>query len=266
MEQLSLEGIFEFIIGETHLESPKPAIQNKIIEIDGIGEVLIKKNKRAKRITISIEPFKGIRVTIPWRVSFKAAKEFIAEKDSWLRKNLPKIKAIEEKESSKFIDQDQPYQTRWHELQFIKNDFGKLASRMAGNKIKIYYPEEKNLEDKEVQEIIKEALENALRKEAKGYLPRRLKDLALQNGFKFNKVSIRNSKTRWGSCNSQNNISLSLHLMRLPDHLIDYVLLHELTHTIVKNHSHRFWQMLESVLPNAKHIDQELNSYSTKVY
>ena len=68
-----------------------------------------------------------------------------------------------------------------------------------------------------------------------------------------------------GSCSSSNNINLSLHLMRLPSRLIDYVIMHELTHILEKNHSSRFWDKLESFLPGAKNLDQELKNYQPEI-
>ena len=76
------------------------------------------------------------------------------------------------------------------------------------------------------------------------FLINRINELADKYGFIFNKVSIRNQKTRWGSCSKNNNISLNIQLMRLSNSLIDYVILHELVHTIVKNHSILFWNTL----------------------
>ena len=83
--------------------------------------------------------------------------------------------------------------------------------------------------------------------EAKQYLPDKVKSLADKFGFKYNELALKNIKSRWGSCSRKNNINLSIHLMRLPDHLIDYVILHELVHTVHHNHSARFWNLLDEV-------------------
>ena len=99
------------------------------------------------------------------------------------------------------------------------------------------------------------------RKKAREYLLKRLDYLAKKNGFNYNKATIRNQKTRWGSCSLKNNISLNMQLMNLPDKLIDYVILHELVHTKVKNHSIKFWEMLDSFIPNSKLINKTLNNY-----
>ena len=93
------------------------------------------------------------------------------------------------------------------------------------------------------------------------FLINRINELADKYGFIFNKVSIRNQKTRWGSCSIKNNISLNIQLMKLSNSLIDYVILHELVHTVVKNHSILFWNTLDIYVNDAKKIDNRLKQY-----
>ncbi len=93
---------------------------------------------------------------------------------------------------------------------------------------------------------------------AKLLLTKKLINLAEQYGFSINKVSIRNQKTRWGSCSSLNNINLNIKLVKLPGELVDYVLLHELVHTEIKNHSRAFWSELDYYVGDAKKLDKKL--------
>ena len=74
-----------------------------------------------------------------------------------------------------------------------------------------------------------------LRTKAKDYLPKRLDEIAHSYGYKYNKLALKYMKTRWGSCSFKNNINLNICLMTLENELIDYVLLHELVHTVEKN-------------------------------
>ena len=99
------------------------------------------------------------------------------------------------------------------------------------------------------------------REDARKILNQKLAELATEHDFEYGKVSIRKQKTRWGSCSSQNNISLNQSLLHLPDDLIEYVLLHELTHTRVKDHSPSFWDKLETVCPDAKEKRRLLKTY-----
>ncbi len=92
----------------------------------------------------------------------------------------------------------------------------------------------------------------------------RLDELSDQFGFEYRKATFRNQKTLWGSCSHDNKISLNINLVHLPPHLVDYVLLHELVHTKVKNHSSRFWQQLDKCIgspSSGKKLKKELNNF-----
>ncbi|MFC1967921.1 M48 family metallopeptidase [Chloroflexota bacterium] len=99
------------------------------------------------------------------------------------------------------------------------------------------------------------------RAKAKRELTRRLKHLAEKHGFTYNKVSFRNQKTRWGSCSRKNNISLNMKIICLPEELMDYIILHELLHTRVKNHSTDFWTELNRLVADGKGMASKLRKY-----
>ncbi len=99
------------------------------------------------------------------------------------------------------------------------------------------------------------------RTKAKRKLIRRLKYLAGKYGLTYNRVFIRNQKTRWGSCSHRNNISLNMKIVRLPEELMDYVILHELVHTRFKNHSNDFWAELNRLVGNGKSMASRLREY-----
>jgi predicted metal-dependent hydrolase len=101
-----------------------------------------------------------------------------------------------------------------------------------------------------------------LRKEAEFWLKHRLHALAAQHGFSYERVRIMNARTRWGSCSSRGTISLNVALMRLPEELRDYVILHELTHTREMNHSKAFWAELGRYYPSYKVARRRMKKYS----
>ncbi len=88
---------------------------------------------------------------------------------------------------------------------------------------------------------------------------KRLDELATKFGFAYSRVAIRNQKTRWGSCSAKNNLSLNIKLALLPDELKDLILVHELVHTQIKNHGPDFWRKLESIYPDARKLDRQVN-------
>ena len=103
------------------------------------------------------------------------------------------------------------------------------------------------------------------RKAARRQLVDRLDRLAAAYGYTYNRVFVRNQKTRWGSCSAKKNISLNMKLLRLPPELLDFVLLHELVHTRHMNHGKDFRQELLKVAPNAKELERRLKQYSLAV-
>jgi len=99
------------------------------------------------------------------------------------------------------------------------------------------------------------------RAKAKRKLTRRLEHLAGKHGFTYNMVFIRNQKTRWGSCSHENNISLNVKIIHLPEELMDYVILHELAHTRIRGHSDDFWAELDRVGINGRSLASRLKEY-----
>ncbi len=101
-----------------------------------------------------------------------------------------------------------------------------------------------------------------LRKAAKADLPLRLDRIAEATGLRYTNVSIRAARTKWGSCSATNGISLSLFLMTLPEHLRDFVILHELCHTVHHNHSPRFHALLDRLCGGRERtLHRELRNY-----
>lgn len=120
------------------------------------------------------------------------------------------------------------------------------------------YSEHKNIVTYTTQQI------EELRAAAKAFLPQRTEELASKFNLHYNRVTIRATRSKWGSCTRQGNISLSLFLMTLPEHLRNYVILHELCHTVHFNHSEKFHALLNILTQGEeKSLSKELRAYST---
>ncbi len=108
-----------------------------------------------------------------------------------------------------------------------------------------------------------------LRNHAQIILKPRVFDLAVAHGISINRIAVRNAVSRWGSSSSLGNINLSLWLLLLPAHLVDYIIIHELAHQVELNHSPRFWAQVDKMLGQgpgaAKRIDQEVNDYAKNI-
>ncbi|MGD9977379.1 MAG: M48 family metallopeptidase [Bacteroidales bacterium] len=225
-----------------------------------IGEVTYNRNSRAKRLSIRINRTGEVRITIPGTLPFKVAESFVLSKTDWIAKKVQEI------ENSRKLAITPNYKTRNHTIRFIASSVQKISIRYQYPYVDVVYPPVLNTNTDSIQTAAKKAIELAYRYEATHYLPDRLIFLAKEHGFNCSRLTIRNSTTRWGSCSVKNSINLSLYLMKLPDELIDYVILHELCHTVHKNHGAEFWKLLNHhCLGNAKRLAREVKRYSTTI-
>jgi hypothetical protein len=229
---------------------------SKTIHVTGIGPVVLRRNRRARRLTLRISPGKPVTLTFPFLISEKTALVFLENNREWALQKIQAIKAY--RPPIIIIDANRPVTTRFHSLELHPVDNAVLKTSVHSGIIRVQYPADEPVTSPQVQEGIARGLIAAYRIEAQQYLPKRVKALADQFGFHYNRVTVKNLRSRWGSCSAANNLNLNLHLMRLPDELIDYVILHELTHTRVKNHSPAFWGALEKILPETRSLRQQL--------
>ncbi|MGC9059927.1 MAG: M48 family metallopeptidase [Thermoplasmata archaeon] len=105
---------------------------------------------------------------------------------------------------------------------------------------------------KDMLPCAKEVLREWYLCEAKMKLPVIAKQIAKMHGLKFKKVRVTRAERRWGSCSDENNISLSYRLIMLPQSAMEYVIIHELAHLKEKNHSKKFWALVEKMMPDYK--------------
>ncbi|MFQ5708132.1 MAG: M48 family metallopeptidase [bacterium] len=230
------------------------------ITVDPVGSVLLTRSARAQHLNIRISPYRGVRVSVPRSMSFEQAEKIVRARVGWIAKHLKRIQALEKK--AIIYDGSQTVATRHHRLEVKAAPAKKVTIQIGNGVVAVRYPQKFRLTDRPIQEAIRTALTEAYRIEAKNYLPKKLEYLANKHGFKYNRVFIKNHKSRWGSCSAKNNINLNLNLMRLPDELVDYVLLHELVHTKIKNHGPEFWRLLGKVCRNAKQLNKQLNKHA----
>ena len=221
--------------------------------------------RQSRSLRISVRS-KGVLVTMPFAASFEEALCFLEQRESWAQQALQKVRTKEERNKTKFTPETD-FGTYSRKVQLIPDNRQNVRVKVRPEVVEIYYPATRDINDPVVQDVVRKAVEHAWRVEAHEVLPVRVKKLAEQHGVKYKRLSIRSSRTCWGSCSADNSINLSLHLMHLPDHLIDYIILHELCHTRHKNHGPAFWAFLnEMTVGKARIYDRQMKAHSTSVY
>ncbi len=218
----------------------------KSITVPGIGLVLITKKTNASRLKLRVHPQKGVLVTIPYSVSFSEGERFVNQNLGWLTE---KLKLQSEKKEQKKFSPDTVFRTRKLNLLFKPQLKPCIRAVLQENNIIILYNQENtDFNDDAVQEFIKKFILRCLKVEGTDFLLKRLNEISVKTGIKYKSGSVGTAGTRLGSCSSRNDIILSCRLMLLPDELIDYIILHELSHVIHKNHSEKFHSLLNSLV------------------
>jgi predicted metal-dependent hydrolase len=198
-----------------------------------IGEVIYVRNRRARNLSIRINQKGEVRVTVPGRVTIKRAEEFLWSRKSWIVAKQSEMRGA----ASRFKEPEEGDEVL-----------------IRGKKVSIKLMAKDHTAE--------EALWRILLQESRSYLPDRVVSLAEAHGLKYSGLKIRKMKSRWGSCTAKNSINLNSWLMMLPDHLSDYVILHELVHTLHRDHSIRFWEALDRVTEgSSRQLRKELRTY-----
>lgn len=222
------------------------------------GHITLRRSARASHVRIRVAPDGRLRASLPLYAPTFLVKRLIKSSREQLRAMLAEQGGDTPFEHGMQIGKS-------HTLIIRPVTSAKHAVSRHGQQIIASLPEGSTPDDPAVSRAIRDTVIEALRIEAKSYLPKRLAYLAKQGGYKYDKVRFSHASGRWGSCSSNGTISLNIALMKLPFELIDYVLIHELSHTVHMNHSAEFWETVEQGDPQYKEHRRELKKETPSI-
>ncbi len=231
-----------------------------IAELKQFGTIEYKRSLRANRIAVRIRP-EGLLVTLPVTKSQAQAHAFILANELRI---LQKQQRVRHRHQRSELSVENGLKTLSFEVELHPNQRKDVFFQFSEGMLKIEFPEDADLSSPKVQQVFWKGIHYFMKKEAKRLLPARVEQLARKHGFAFTDVKIQSGRTRWGSCSSRKNINLSFYLMMLTPDLVDYVILHELCHTIEMNHGDRFWKLMDKVTEGkTKVYRNEIKKYHT---
>jgi len=205
----------------------------------------IRKSNRAKYVRVRINIDGGIELVVPRFVNLSTAEKFLLKKKEFLYKYFKLVN-----------NRQNRYYYLGNEIEIISLDDVNLSVTgpiLKGNKLFLYAQKALISFEDEYRRWLKErALE---------YIPVRAKELSEKHNLNYNRITIRDQKSRWGSCSSKNNLSFNYKLMYFNNEIIDYVIVHELCHLREMNHSKEFWKIVEGIMPDYKTYKQQLKSF-----
>lgn len=223
------------------------------------GEVQLKVNPKARNV---IFRFAGeyLHITVPPHCSQKELLAILEKHRDVLLQKKQKVKPPTP------LNEATVLKTMGFAVSIFRTDRADFYFSRKDGVLHIACPRHTDFDKPTVRALLVKGIERYLKSDAKRYLPGRLEALAREHALTFSEVKINSSKTRWGSCSGRKSINLSFYLMLLPAHLIDYVLLHELTHTLEMNHSPRFWAKLNQFSgQRSQTLKSELRHYRTSL-
>jgi len=214
----------------------------RTVFIEGLGDVVLRRSERARHYGWRFKEGR-IYAVIPRFGNERVMIDLTRRELSKLQKKLAVCRTPEKI----IFDENAEFKTFTFKLRVLRTERANFYISLKDGILNIACPADTVFSDDNVQQFIRHTLKRAMRYEAKRVLPARTERLAKQHGFRYATVRIHDTSSRWGSCSAKKNINLSLSLMLLPEHLIDYVILHELCHTVEMNHGERFWRLMDNV-------------------
>ncbi len=208
---------------------------------------------RRKTIMLHITPDAKLVVYAPHLVPKFFIDRFIEEKNTWIEKKISEMKKRGQQKIKTF--------TEGEALLFLGN---KLSLTYTQG-IDISVKENKLLFPKALQFRVKKELENWYRKQAKDIIINRLKYHAKNMNTEYTSVMFSDTKSKWGTCFHDNSLQFNWRLVMAPLIIIDYVIIHELSHTTKKNHSRDFWNKVRLYTPAYKQHREWLNRHGNEL-
>jgi predicted metal-dependent hydrolase len=236
--------LFDFILKQTKLNLG----ENVLIVRGRQVPLAMIRNHRACRYLLKLCPDGSVRLTIPRRGSIIEGRRFAERNTDWLARQLEKLSANPVKPGQWLIETEI----------FFRGELVRIEPDADGS---IRFSTER-LNVSDAQSDLRPAIQNHLRNLASEELPPRVLELAALHGVNVSRVSVRNQKSRWGSCSRRGTISLNWRLIQSPGFVRDYIILHELAHRRQMNHSEKFWQEVERLYPDYSQAERWLKQHS----
>jgi predicted metal-dependent hydrolase len=229
-----------------------------IVTDEEFGKVTVRRSARASQVRIRVAPDGTLRASLPLYAPLFLVKRLLKSSRDELRTMLNEHRTEVTFTDGMLIGKS-------HTLVVRPTTQRATTVERHGQQIIVSLPTSHTLDDHHVVEKIRTVMLAALRIEARSYLPKRLKFLAEQLGYSYSRIRFSHASGRWGSCSTSGTISLNIALMKLPFELIDYVLIHELSHTKQMNHSPEFWQLVAQGDPAYKQHRSLLKNETTSM-
>lgn len=223
----------------------------------GGGEVPVHfvRNLRARRYVLRLRSDGSARLTVPRGGSLKAAGEFLERQIPWLAAQLERLTKTAARPDPWRVGGSILLRGEEHGLRLESDEAGQHWLTFADQRVPISNPEAP----------VRPLLIRHLWRLAWRELPPLTLAFAAWHGLEVSRVTVRNQRSRWGSCSRRGTISLNWRLVLMPEAVRDYVILHELMHLRQPNHSPKFWREVEAVCPGYREAERWIRQHRVRL-
>lgn len=212
---------------------------------------------RARRVTLKVEHPNQVIIYAPKKTPIELINKFVNDHQQWIQNQLERLKI-----SHNLIESDNQIMIFGKKLSKISsnNKTQEQGVYTSNNTLIINYPSSTSAKtiEKEVRLFLKKA--------ARTYLYKQTPNLANIMGLTYNSLTLREQKSRWGSCSGKDNLNLNWRLVHYPPAVINYVIIHELAHLVHHDHSINFWNLVAKYDPEYKIHRKYLKKYGVTSY
>lgn len=223
---------------------------------DGLPKFTLRVSMRAKRLQLRVDHWGKVEVVVPRNVNIGYVVPFVRRHRKWLERTLAKIRVIDNESSA--TTTRLPDNVHLLSLGEVW-DVSYQDSMRSRFRVTIKNDVRRCLE---IEKIDGTAARSALQAWIRDYAQQRLlpwlHNVSEECQLPYQRAGVRAQKTRWGSCSADGHINLNRHLLFLPPHLVRYIMIHELCHTVYLNHSRRYWTLVYHFVPDFKVCESEL--------
>ena len=222
-------------------------------------EYAVKRSYRARCVRLEIHRQNGLTVFIPSSYNISDLTEVLIRKGNWILEKLAELSRLNQNRLNKDgrTGDSIPYLGKRLKLTKIHSADSEIYTNLEGNGLHLCYDMD-NISTGQVLELW-------YRQKANELIKNRTNELCNIIGVKYNRITIRKARTRWGSCSQRGNLNFNWKLIMAPAEVIDYVIIHELAHLKEMNHSKRFWDVVNTNCPEWRRLKKWLEDHEAEL-
>jgi predicted metal-dependent hydrolase len=219
----------------------------------------LKRSMKARCLWLRVKNGSGLIVTVPRGYNINNVDSYLYTKSRWILRALDKINSIKH---------DQENNPSPNTIMYLGNSLNISKIHVENQSTELIRDKNCLIVNIDSNNLNSQAnqIEFWLKNQAIIYLNQRTRYFAEKMNLSYNKLSIRNQKSRWGSCSRNKNLSFNWKLIMTPEYILDYVVIHELCHLREMNHSRNFWNLVSQYCPDWKEYRKWLNKNSSYLH